>query len=517
MKAVYLHKRDFRFFDNEVLHWLNENQTEFLPVYFWEPSLMRTYEFCEIHQYAVLQALDGIRVRYIKQDIHLLECVGEAVSNLDLLYRNVRFETLVSHMEHGTEFTFQRDLAIKNWCESNRVRWIEFPSCSVKRGLKSRDERPAIWRAHMDAPLRPVPQQLRGLDIPARLREELGIESKALSQNLLKTAQDNHFFDRFQKVNERAAHEDLQDFLNHRSIKYRGGISSPNSAMESGSRLSVHLAWGTLSVRCIQRTTAQKMRELTCPLPDGIPTASHKRHYASLKSFSARIHWRDHFIQRLEDQPSMPNQALNSAFEHIPFEQDCKKLDAWIKGETGEPMVDACMRCLKSTGFLNFRMRSMCLSYGVYALHLDWRILGQEMAKLFYDYEPGIHWSQVQMQAGVVGINTIRVYSPAKQLLDQDPDCVFIKKWIPELTSFHANEIKNYSAHLANLCPYPAPIVDFKARSATMKTIIYGIKNGSENRQQKSEVFRRHGSRVLSKKRSPKSKPQTLTLPIESE
>ena len=119
------------------------------------------------------------------------------------------------------------------------------------------------------------------------------------------------------------------------------------------------------------------------------------------------------------------------------------------------------------------------------------------MAEVFYDYEPGIHWSQVQMQAGVVGINTIRVYSPDKQLLDQDPDCQFVKHWIPELAEFTAEEITNYRNQLFDLEPYLAPIVPFKEQSASMKKVIYGIKNGAENRELKSEVFRKHGSRVF--------------------
>lgn len=493
MKALYWHKRDFRFFDNDVLHWLNENQVEFLPVYFWEPSLMNSYELCGIHQFAVSQAIEGIRERYLRQHIEFFECFGEALECLDRLFDKFQFETLISHMEHGTQLTFDRDLAVKEWCKHNGVRWIEMPSCTVKRGLKSRDDRPEIWKRHMDAPLKPVPKALKGIAVSPEVRDIWKSRISEFKDELERES----FVGRFQIVNERSAHDDLQDFLNHRSLKYRGGISSPNSAMTAGSRLSVHLAWGTLSIRCVYKTTQQKMRELACPLPDGIPTAAHKRHYASLKSFSARLHWRDHFIQRLEDEPKMPDYTLNPAFEHVLFENDPVKLEAWMKGTTGEPMIDACMRCLQSTGFLNFRMRSMCISYGVYGLHLDWRVLGREMAKMFFDYEPGIHWSQVQMQAGVVGINTIRVYSPEKQLLDQDPDCRFVREWISELSEFSSDEIKNYNNLLADLGSYPHPIVDFKSQSAEMKKRIYGIKNGTENRRHKEEVFRKHGSRVF--------------------
>ena len=77
----------------------------------------------------------------------------------------------------------------------------------------------------------------------------------------------------------------------------------------------------------------------------------------------------------------------------------------------------------------------MLVSFASYQLWLDWRITSKYLANLFTDYEPGIHYSQFQMQSGTTGINAIRIYNPIKQSRDQDPDAVFIKKWIPELSN----------------------------------------------------------------------------------
>jgi hypothetical protein len=84
-------------------------------------------------------------------------------------------------------------------------------------------------------------------------------------------------------------------------------------------------------------------------------------------------------------------------------------------------MVDACMRQLCATGWLNFRMRAMLVSFAAYHLWLHWRAPGLFLARQFLDFEPGIHWSQMQMQSGTTGINTLRIYSPAKQARDHDP------------------------------------------------------------------------------------------------
>jgi deoxyribodipyrimidine photo-lyase len=109
------------------------------------------------------------------------------------------------------------------------------------------------------------------------------------------------------------------------------------------------------------------------------------------------------------------------------------------------------------------------------------------------------------MQAGIVGINVIRVYSPTKQIMDQDPHCTFIKKWIPELRSFTPEEILQYET--INLGTYPAPIVDFKINSKAMKDHVFTIRKSTVGKSNSAQVLNQHGSRKSFKKQSsPKKK-----------
>jgi deoxyribodipyrimidine photo-lyase len=170
-------------------------------------------------------------------------------------------------------------------------------------------------------------------------------------------------------------------------------MASPLTGERACSRLSPHFALGTLSIReAVQATT---LRQAERPGP----------HWAkALTSFQARLAWRDHFVQKLEDQPSIETTCLSPAAEGLrPRLPDAARLAAWTAGETGLPFLDACMRYLTATGWLNFRMRAMVMASASYHLWLDWRATGPVLARLFTDYEPGIHWPQVQMQSGVTG------------------------------------------------------------------------------------------------------------------
>jgi deoxyribodipyrimidine photo-lyase len=189
----------------------------------------------------------------------------------------------------------------------------------------------------------------------------------------------------------------------------------------------------------------------------------------------------------------MEVRTLNPAFENLEYEDRSDFLEAWITGQTGYPMVDACMRCLGDTGFMNFRMRAMVVSFACFGLHLSWRFIHEPLAQLFTDYEPGIHISQLQMQAGVTGFNTLRVYSPMKQFLDQDPDAKFVKHWVPELSDRTSVEIARASE--MRFPEYSSALVGLSERSKDMKAKIFAIRKSQTAWIETQNTLQKHGSR----------------------
>ena len=285
----------------------------------------------------------------------------------------------------------------------------------------------------------------------------------------------------------------LNSFLDNRSDNYQKEMSSPITGEKSCSRLSPYITYGNISLREIYRATKQKLNE-------DISIVKKK----PLIAFKSRLAWHCHFIQKLYDEPEIEFKNLNSAFDGLREDDfNSHYYEAWKNGNTGYPFIDACMRYLKVNGWINFRMRAMLVSFASYQLWLDWKKTSKHMAKLFTDYEPGIHYSQFQMQSGTTGINSIRIYNPIKQSIDQDPDGNFIRKWVPELKNVQGKLIhepwkmtyidqKSISIELGK--NYPLPIIENNKATKIAKDKIWKVKKSKEAKLLSSQILIKHAS-----------------------
>lgn len=311
-----------------------------------------------------------------------------------------------------------------------------------------------------------------------------------------------------QRGGEPVAANVLDDFLSRRGRSYAGGISSPLSAATSCSRLSPYLAFGAISIRIVWQASETRRREVASALATTTAPAERATLRAwqrSLRAMQSRLHWHCHFMQKLEDEPEIEFHNMVRAVDGLREQEiSASRLAAWQTGHTGYPLVDACMRSLVATGWLTFRMRALLVSFASYSLWLHWRPTGIHLARQFLDFEPGIHWSQMQMQSGTTGINTLRIYNPTKQALEQDPHGVFIKRWVPELAGvppvfIHMPWTMSAAVQEASGCridrEYPAPLVDHALAIRVAKQRLAVVRADPRARAEARNVAQRHGSR----------------------
>jgi deoxyribodipyrimidine photo-lyase len=476
MTTLLWFKRDLRLADHPALvHALRHAPV--VPVYIVEPEAWAQPDAAGRHWEFVQESLLDLREALRVRGSDLVIRVGDAVEALATLVAETGAERLVSHEETGNGWSFARDRRVKAWARGAGIRWDQLPQSAVIRGRHDRDRWAAARNRFMARDVVPEPGTLPPVALvsdPLPRAAELGLEDDPCPER--------------QAGGRVQALALLDSFLTARGQSYRSAMSTPLEGAKACSRLSPHFAFGTLTLReAVQATAARQRAVRQAGTRDGWA--------GSLKSFQSRLAWRDHFIQKLEDEPELEWRALHRMYDGLrPTTPDAARLEAWQKGETGVPFVDACMRSLHATGWLNFRMRSMLMSFASYHLWLPWQVTGRHLARLFTDYEPGIHWSQAQMQSGTTGINTLRIYNPVKQGYDQDPQGIFTRRWCPELADLPDRTI--HEPWKADTRPdYPAPIVEPAAAAKAARDAVWAVRKSSEARTESARVVKKHASR----------------------
>jgi deoxyribodipyrimidine photo-lyase len=498
MNVLVWLKRDLRVHDHPALV-LAAGLGSVLPVYVVEPELWSQSDASARQWEVVAEAMADLREALATLGVPLVVRVGDAVQVLAGLCKRHGITRIVSHEETGSLWTYARDRRVAEWAKAAGIEWVEVPQSGVVRRLPSRD----IWAASRDGFMAAL-----ALPVPAISAVE-GVEPGLIpSSRALKLAADP--CPHRQMGGRTRGVELLESFLSQRAEPYRVAMSSPLTAERACSRLSPHFAVGSLSIREVVQAVAVRQAER----PGG-------KWGGSLSSFQSRLAWRDHFMQKLEDQPSIEIRDLHPMAVSRPREMDATRLSAWANGETGLPFLDACMRYMRATGWLNFRMRAMVISVASYHLWLDWRATGQHLARMFTDYEPGIHWPQVQMQSGTTGINIPRIYNPMKQGLDQDPSGAFTRRWLPELAGVPDAFLQEPwlwpEAQRLLGRRYPEPIIDVGTAAREAKERITLARRSAGFAETAAGIVQRHASRAGNREgRRPvrKAPVAQLTLPF---
>lgn len=453
-------RRDLRVHDHAALWHACQDAAQVIPLFILDPTHFAGREVGSLRVQFLLECLADLDASLRRRGSRLTLLLGRAEEVLPRFVRWTGAEAVYASadIERWSGQVRDRTLAQTAAAEGWQLRWFLNYYLQTE-GEYDREAWHAAWTAHSKEPLYPPPPRVPtpSLALPAELPHFQRVPTLAdLGLPPARTTLPG---------GETAARRRLEDFLSWRVEGYRRALPNPSLAEADGtSRLSPYLKFGCLS----QRTAIQAARRrwLTAS-PAG---------RKSLEAWASRLRWRDHFIQKFALYPQAEFVNLYAPFDAVrrPEDADPALLEAWRRGETGYPLVDASMRALRQTGLLNFRMRAMLATFLTINLFQAWQHGAEWFMRHLLDGDACVdHW-QWQMQAAITQPRSgfIRCYNPTKQCFDNDPEAVFIHRYVPELRPlppplvfqpWTLTELEQQMYGVRIGVDYPAPIVDAEA------------------------------------------------------
>ncbi|SDN97125.1 FAD-binding domain-containing protein [Alkalicoccus daliensis] len=468
MQVVWL-KRDLRLHDHLPLTAAVSEGGPLLILYVMEPAVWQAGDLSVRHAVFVKEGLEELQTAVRKGGGELFTAAAAIEEVLEALYHTCGSFTLFTYEEFGPPHVYEQTKKVREWMKKHQLLFKEFSHYGFAPGSLQSKHFEAAWEEKINMP--PMKEVLSFPAPPETLPQLLTRNIAALDKLSLPGERIRYG----QQGGESSALETLHSFLEERFLKYEKHLLEPLASSTFSSRLSAYISWGNISLRTVYQAAMEVINSRE--------TEEEKR---PLEAFLTRLYWNSYAVQAFKQNRQAAFFPQSAAYESTRRSWNEEEYNHWLQGTTGIPMIDASMRCLRRTGWINYPARAMLVSFVTNTLRLDWKKPAHDLAKLLLDYEPGIHYSQIHQHA-CTSLQTIRFQDPVRQGKKHDPEGRFIRRYIEELKAVPQAYIHEpwrdphffYSS-------YPGPMTDIRKSNQQAKKIYLDAGNGSKQKKSSS-------------------------------
>lgn len=448
--SIFIFRRDLRLDDNLGLILALKESTEVLPIFIFTPEQVTTniYKSNNCVQFMVesLKDLDG---QLKKKGSKLYRFYGEPTVILNKIIHDQPVEAVYVNMDY-TPYSAKRDKKIETLCKKNKIDFVSTedvllnPIGSITTGSNE-----------IYTKFTPYFNKAKKITVPNPIKNN----RKNYTKSKTKIGnQDNKSMDRFYQKNNNLAvkggrSEGMKKLRSAQNLKDYN--QKRNLLTYQTSMLSAYNKFGCISIREVYHVFKKKL--------------------GMKNDLIKQLYWRDFYYNIACYYPHVFKKTgnLKEKYDKIKWDNNRTWLNKWKNGETGYPIVDACMTEMNQTGFMHNRGRLIVSSFLIKILQVDWKLGEKYFAQTLVDYDPSVNNGNWEWSAGSGADSQpyFRIFNPWTQGKKFDPKCSYIKKWLPQLSNVDANDIHNWdTAYDKYQSDYPKPMVDYsKQRESTLK------------------------------------------------
>ena len=446
--SLFIFRRDLRLSDNTGLNKALAQSKKVIPCFIFDPrqvSDKNDYKSDNAIQF-MLESLKELHQAIDKQDGKLYFFHGDSEDIIKKIIQHHTIDALFINRDY-TPFSISRDKKIKKICADNDVIFessddalLNSPETVAKNDGGYYSVFTAFYKKAAMITVSEPTKQHRGNWFSGTIKNS---ESITLFKKILDTKNKDIAVSGGRKEALRIL-KNLASFKNYKHDRNYPAIPT--------SHLSAHLKFGTISAREAYYAIIE--------------------HLGSRHPLLGQLYWRDFFTHVAYHKPTVFGHPYHEKYKNLEWDNDKKLFKAWCEGKTGFPIVDAGMRELNATGFMHNRVRMIVASFLVKDLHINWLWGEKYFAQQLVDYDPAVNNGNWQWSAstGCDAQPYFRIFNPWLQQKKYDPECTYIKQWVPELAQFDSKVIHSrFKENSPEIQGYPKPIVDHTKESKLAK------------------------------------------------